>query len=611
MVDLDLTADIFSSFARSSRDYVAVVPRMNHNGLLAPFKNVRCFFIVHFLDVLRFLTMSKSRKAAVCATAAAFIVGTESASASTHSSSFSHGGSATRILCSEDGNGLDGLNVYSCPRGGAKPDESQKKRKGRRRKTEKPTKVETSETTDDVPQEDVESSTSTAAPAQEDTQSQSPQQEASASAEKEKPDAPKPKSKQQQKSQTPPPPTAIIDEILKEKDYYKILGTTKQEAQSNSNPNNVIQKAYRRRAVHCHPDKTGGDRRAFDRVAEAYDVLSDDSKRQIYDRFGKEGLDPTRANSAANRSQQSAGFGNGGGAEDIFRAFFGGSGTRYQQPAPRRNRSVRYQLEVTLEDLYLGMERTVLVAAPDGGGSSTTANKRVHVNVPRGAVSGQSIVLSGEMDFDEDDTPGDLVFWLRERSHATFTRKGHDLAVAFQITLQEAICGVTRSIRHLDGSELNIVSAQHATHGPILIQTGDVQVLKGKGMPKDGQGVEFGDLYVQYQVEMPTGKPNENTLTSEEREELGRLLDKLQGTKHTPATDQSDVQFLQKASLRDFGRASGQPQPPQNNDPRRDSTFGSRQFYSSSSRASNPFFELNQDYMPDGDDDSNVQCRPM
>jgi DnaJ-class molecular chaperone len=266
---------------------------------------------------------------------------------------------------------------------------------------------------------------------------------------------------------------------------------------------------------------------------------------------------------------------------------------------------------VTLEDLYQGMERTVLVAPPEGG-SSTNASKRVHVNVPRGAVSGQSIVLSGEMDFDEDDTPGDLVFWLKERSHATFTRKGHDLAVAFQITLQEAICGVKRSIRHLDGTELNIGSARHATSGPILIQTGDVQVLKGKGMPKDGQGVEFGDLYVQYQVEMPTGKAHENTLTSEEREELGRLLDKLQGRKHTPSTDQqSDVQFLQKASLRDFGRASGQPQPPQNNDPTRASTFGSRQFYSSSSRASNPFFELNQDYMPDGDDDSNVQCRPM
>jgi DnaJ family protein A protein 2 len=251
-----------------------------------------------------------------------------------------------------------------------------------------------------------------------------------------------------------------------------------------------------------------------------------------------------------------------------------------------------------------------LVAPPEGG-SSTSASKRVHVNVPRGAVSGQSIVLSGEMDFDEDDTPGDLVFWLRERSHATFTRKGHDLAVAFQISLQEAICGDTTTINHLDGTKLHIGSARHATNGPILIQTGDVQVLKGKGMPKDGQGVEFGDLYVQYEVEMPTGKPHENTLTSEEREELGRLLDKLQGKKHTPSTDQSDVQFLQKASLRDFGRASGQPKPPQNNDPTRASAFGSRQFYSSSSRASNPFFELNQDYMPEGDDDSNVQCRPM
>lgn len=574
--------------------------------------------------------MSKSRKAAVCATAAAFIVGTASASASTHASSYSRGDSATRITYCEgalpnalagtqhankhttgNNNGcLDGLDVYSCPRGGAKPDESKKKRRGRRRKTEKPAKSDSSETAATTPEKDSSTATATAAPTKDtpsQSQTQSLEQEAFASAVKEKTDATVPK--QQEKPVVPP----IIDEILKEKDYYRILGTTKQEAQSNSHPNNVIQKAYRRRAVQCHPDKTGGDRRAFDSVAEAYAVLSDDSKRQLYDRFGKEGLDPSRAGGAANRSQQSAGFGHGG-AEDLFRAFFGGSGrsSHYQQP-PRRNRTVRYQLEVTLEDLYQGIERTVLVAPPDGGSSSSSASKRVHVNVPRGAVSGQSIVLSGEMDFDEDDTPGDLVFWLKERSHATFTRKGHDLAVAFQISLQEAICGVKRTIRHLDGSELHIGSARHVTHhGPILIQTGDVQVLKGKGMPKDGQGAEYGDLYVQYQVEMPTGTPHENNLTNEEREELGRLLDKLQGKKHTKSSDKPDpdVQFLQKASLRDFGRASGQPQPAQNSDPTRASAFGSRQFYSSSSRTSNPFFELNQDYMPD-DDDSNVQCRPM
>jgi DnaJ-class molecular chaperone len=553
---------------------------------------------------LHILTMtSKSRKAAVCATAAAFIVGT--ASASKPSSSFPHGGSVTRAKYVEGALPNDSVGttcslqlhgLLACPRGGAEPDESKKKRKSKRRKAQKAAKDAAAKST-------TEEESSTASPAK-DSKSHPPrqQEESSASAEKEKTDAPKPKPKQQ----TP----SIIEEILKEKDYYKILGTTKQDAQNNPT---AITKAYRRRAVQTHPDKTGGDRRAFDIVAEAYDVLSDDSKRQIYDRFGKQGLDPT---SAANNNNGPAGFSQ---AEDLFRSFFGGSSARnpYFQP-PRRNRTVRYQLEVSLEDLYQGIERTVLVAPPEGGPGSSTSQKRVNVHVTRGALSGQSIVLSGEMDFDETDTPGDLVFWLVQQSHPTFTRKGHDLALTLRISLQEAICGVTRNIRHLDGRELTIGSARQVTHGPIdpiLIQTGDVQVLKGKGMPKDGQGTEFGDLYVQYEVEMPTGKPHGNDLTSEEREELGRLLDKLQGKKHLlQGQSDSDIQYLQKASLGDFGRASGRPQPTQNNDPTREdderrSQFGSRQFHYSSSRGSSPFFETNPGYAPD--DDGSAQCRQM
>jgi curved DNA-binding protein CbpA len=198
----------------------------------------------------------------------------------------------------------------------------------------------------------------------------------------------------------------ILEDLLKQQDFYAILGVSKTATSSQ------IQKAYRKRAVITHPDKTGGDRRAFDKVSEAYDVLSDDTKRSIYDRFGKKGL----------QQHQTGGFPSSRSAEDIFRHFFG------QHAHVPRNRTVRYQLEVTLEDLYQGLTRSILVEQPNG-------RKKIQVHVPRGYSSGEAIILSGEMDAHADSTPGDLIFLLQQRPHDRFVRKGHDLALHVTITL--------------------------------------------------------------------------------------------------------------------------------------------------------------------------------
>jgi len=204
---------------------------------------------------------------------------------------------------------------------------------------------------------------------------------------------------------------------------------------------------------------------------------------------------------------------------------------------------------------------------------------------------------------------------LKQRPHPHFTRRGHDLAVTMQVSLQEAICGVTRKIRHLDGREIVVGSARHPTSDPILIQTGDVQVLKGHGMPKDAHGTDFGDLYVQYQVEMPKKRSGASDLSNEEREELGRLLDKLEGTQGRAMEETpSNIQYLERSSLADFGRASGRPEMPRDHmtDDEEEpgfSFFESRRFHWSST-ASNPFFGMRQGGMFD-DDDANVHCRQM
>jgi DnaJ-class molecular chaperone len=357
----------------------------------------------------------------------------------------------------------------------------------------------------------------------------------------------------------------ILQEILKEDDYYKILGLVTTDNNKTANiTERAIQKAYRRRCVITHPDKTNGDRRAFDKVAEAYTVLSDKNQRAMYDRYGKAGLTDNYNNDNGSGME----FAN---MEDIMQWFRRGSGGGAANPFRHsRNKTMRYRLEVSLEDLYRGTRSKLTVGGGSGGdpfGSRFTGGqqnrniaKEVVVDIPRGAQTGQRIRLSGEMDFDPNEAPGDVVFILQQRKHALFTRKGHDLAMQMTISLQEAVDGMERRIPHLSGEEVVIASARIGNgDDPVLIQNGDVHVLKGKGMPKNKQGSSFGDLYVQYQIALPAMKKN---LAKNERDELCRLLNKLEGKR--PAAKkmvQSGVQYSQPATAEDFGRASGTPEP--------------------------------------------------
>lgn len=250
----------------------------------------------------------------------------------------------------------------------------------------------------------------------------------------------------------------VVEEIVEQTDYYEILGIPKNR--KGSVTKTEIQKAYRKRALQVHPDKTGGDRRAFDKVAESFDVLSDDGKREIYDRFGKEGLEHGGVSAGGMQFQ------------DIFQSMFQQAGQRQSYGRTRQNYTMRYQIEVTLEDLYNGTTQDVVVTAPI---TDRRKQKNVQVHIPKGSMSGQSIVLSGGMDF-ANDTPGDLVFVISQRPHPVFTRKGHDLAMELTISLEEAICGLHREIRHLDGSSLWIASVEQDENGaPHIIQTGEVR----------------------------------------------------------------------------------------------------------------------------------------
>jgi hypothetical protein len=280
--------------------------------------------------------------------------------------------------------------------------------------------------------------------------------------------------------------------------------------------------------------------------------------------------------------------------------------------------------------------------------------------------------LSGEVDYVETDTPADVTFVLAQRPHAMFTRKGHDLAMELKLSLGEALCGFSRTIPHLDGTPLVLHSPRGAfqrnsskrqekplrgdiIHNkerspPIMICDGDVHVLKGKGMPKrrpGGDGIEFGDLYVQYKVEMPltkenaaatAGKNKGGHLTMDERIQLKKLLDKLEGRKTSTAESSSvfkspsaEEPCLEVASALDFGRASGPFVSDHDHEDddhlQRDdedgghhSPFGPRagrnfQYFSSGSSPGRGFHQHQHFFgqgSQDGEDDgSNVQCQQM
>ena len=381
-----------------------------------------------------------------------------------------------------------------------------------------------------------------------------------------------PKPKKNNKSSSSSSSSRIVNEIVKETDYYKILGLVRDDIQQQQQGKNVdatIQKAYRKRALQTHPDKTGGDRRAFDKVAEAYDVLQDQNKRNIYNKYGKRGLE-----SGMGSSSSTSGMGgmHGMAPEDLFRSFFGGPGASTgpfgsfgQQQTRNSNRTMRFQVDVTLEDIYKG--KTMKVALP---GSPTP----IDLSIPRGSYHNENIIASGVIDNDSNQPPGDAHFRIKVRPHTTFTNKGYDLAVIIEISLAEAMTGVSRTLRHLDGRKIRVVSAAASNNpttdvsavGPIIIATGDVHILPGEGMPKNALGTEFGDLYIQYQVNMPKNrglntKDHRSILTEAERNELERLLNKLEGKSigdkariHWPFTSYKDGKIMKQASVSDFGK---------------------------------------------------------
>ncbi len=330
-----------------------------------------------------------------------------------------------------------------------------------------------------------------------------------------------------------------------QRDYYEVLGVGK-----NAVPEE-IKRAYRKTAAANHPDRNPGDEAAVERfkeAAEAFDVLGDAQKRELYDRYGHD---------AFARGGRQPGFNDindiFGAFGDMFEGLFGGQMGRGGGRRPTRGESLRCSIELELREAAFGCTRSVeiqraeLCPTCDGSGAkpgsspescgycggrgqvvqaqgffriqttcpacrgagqvirdkcsqcagSGREEKTVHleVKVPAGVDNGMQLCLRGEGEPGDFGGPrGDLYCDIHVAEHPLFERRGHDLVCTVPVSFSQAALGTELDIPLLDGKHRLPISAG--------TQPGEIIRLRGQGMP-DPHSRRKGDLLVQVHIEVP------------------------------------------------------------------------------------------------------------
>ena len=307
------------------------------------------------------------------------------------------------------------------------------------------------------------------------------------------------------------------------KDYYKILGVEKNATEKE------IKSAYRKLARKLHPDVNPNNKAAqekFKEVNEAYEVLSDSSKRKKYDALGANWQQYEQFQRAGAQgpfqwgnggtqyrtfTQEDLGniFGNIGGEDvggfsDFFRTIFGGGGfgeTTRVQGRPRRGQDLEQPIEISLDEAYRGSTRIV---QKDG--------RRLEIKIPPGVKTGSKIRYAGEGYPGSNQGPaGDLYLRVQIAPHPTFERDGDDLRVEIPVDLYTAVLGGEAHVPTLKG--------QLALRIPPETQSGKTFRLAGQGMPRLNDPTKFGDLYAKARIVLP------EHLTDEERELFKKLAE--------------------------------------------------------------------------------------
>jgi molecular chaperone DnaJ len=348
---------------------------------------------------------------------------------------------------------------------------------------------------------------------------------------------------------------------MSKRDYYEVLGLSKGASADE------IKKGYRRKAKELHPDRNTSDPSAeskFKEANEAYDVLKDPERKAAYDRFGHAAFE--------------GGMGGGGGQrqgdfssafsdvfDDLFGDFMGGGQRGGGRSRASRGSDLRYNLEISLEDAYSGLQKSINVptsvqcspcngsgaaggsepstcptcsgmgkvrasqgfftvertcpscsgmgqvisnpCSSCGGQGRSNKDRSLSVNVPAGVETGTRIRLSNEGEAGLRGGPaGDLYIFIEVREHKIFQRDGNSLFCRIPVSMSGAALGGDIEVPTIDGGRSRVKI-------PAGSQSGRQMRLRGKGMPSI-KSAQKGDMFIEIAVETPVN------LTSKQRELL-------------------------------------------------------------------------------------------
>lgn len=344
---------------------------------------------------------------------------------------------------------------------------------------------------------------------------------------------------------------------MAKRDFYDVLGVSRGASADE------LKKAYRQKAKQLHPDRNADNPNAeaqFKEVNEAYEALKDPEKKAAYDRFGHAAFEGGMGGGQRGpRGGMHPGGGDFGSAfsdvfEDLFGDFMGGGGRGGGRQRASRGSDLRYNMRITLEDAYAGVQKSIRVPSlascdacngtgAEGGAEPVTCptcsgmgkvraqqgfftvertcptcgglgqivknpckvckgagrvekERTLSVNIPAGVETGTRIRLTGEGEAGLRGGPqGDLYIFIELREHPIFQRDGHDLYCRVPISIAAAALGGEVEVPTIDGGRSRVKV-------PAGSQTGKQMRLRGKGMPAL-RGGSHGDMLIELSVETP------------------------------------------------------------------------------------------------------------
>ena len=342
---------------------------------------------------------------------------------------------------------------------------------------------------------------------------------------------------------------------MSKKDYYDVLGVSKSASKDE------LKKAYRKLAMKYHPDRNPDDSQAaekFKELSEAYEILSDDQKKQAYDNFGHEGVNSSFSSSQGAADAFSDIFG------DIFSDIFGGSSAGRSSS---RGADLSYNLEVSLEEAVFGKSLNIEIPSKErcnglwnrcsycggagvirqqqgffsmqqtcphcrgegeihdkncskcNGSGFTSNNKKLSVKIPAGVDDGDRIRLSGEGELGRGGNRGDLYISINVKEHSIFERDGRHLYCEVPLDFVDAALGGSIEVPTLVGKAKIKIPPGSQSH--------KIFRLKGKGI-KPLRGGSVGDILVRVIVEVPVN------LNTEQKNLLNKFKENMSHEHNSP-----------------------------------------------------------------------------